>query len=254
MYLVLSSANTISGIVGYNEDMTLDDKLARLGAKKPSDMSKGDIRALVEEQNRMAQLNRHDLEKSPAATETKAGNAEGVRPSVDVSPSPDNERNEFGLPSGWARETSLAGLEEIRRRGHRAIKEVLLRSFQDLKRFGNTDDFGSPDCLNENSPEETAYLAKSLEDKIGYCISRFPAGLTISKAGVFAKWEEILPYELWAIRNHDQTLCALNQRGGILPGEAAAIIWGVHYRNKIIESVPDKKIVDWLRSSDLLKT
>ncbi len=189
--------------------------------------------------------------------EKVTGNAETTE--TNAPQSPERQVNEFGLPPGWARETSLAGLEEIRTKGLGTIKEILLKAYRDLKRFdkdnatNNASDIGEFTSLSTNSPHDTDHLAMTMEEKVAYFNRLFPKGLAVMKSGVFVKWEEILPYELWVIRNHAQTLFTLNQRGGVGPGETAAIHFGVSYRNKIVESVPEKKIVNWLKSSDMLK-
>ncbi|MDP3948898.1 MAG: hypothetical protein Q8Q17_03040 [bacterium] len=185
------------------------------------------------------------------------GNAEA--PETDVPQSPEKQVNEFGLPLEWARGTSLAGLEEIRIKGIGAIKEILLRAYHDLKEFdkanatNNASDVGEFTGLDTNSPHDADHLAMTMEERIAYFNRMFPKGLAVMKSGVFVKWEEMLPYELWAIQNHQQTLYTLHQRGGIGSNEAAAIRFGVSYRNKIIESVPNNKSVNWLRSNGMLK-
>ncbi len=166
---------------------------------------------------------------------------------------PEKKVNEFGLPPEWAIETSVAGLEEIRKNGLRVIEGILRKSSEDLKGFGNNDTFASVKDVTTSLPHEIDHLRMSMEDKIAHLNTKFPKGLEISNSGVFVKWEEILPYELWAIRNHSQTLATLNRRVGVILDEASAIRLGVSYRNKVIESLPSDKVVNWLRSNDMLK-
>lgn len=44
-------------------------------------------------------------------------------------------------------------------------------------------------------------------------------------------WAAIEPHEAQALRNHDQTLARLAERGGLDPVEAAAVLDGVAWRD-----------------------
>lgn len=162
----------------------------------------------------------------------------------------EEKRDPFGLPPEWSKEKSLEGLEEIRVHGIGVIDRVLSKYLTELQTFGVKDSFGKFISLSTVSPDATEHLRMSMENKISHFTSKFPNGFTIMKSGICIKWEKIVPYELWAIRNHQQTLYTLHQRGGLSIGEASAVRHGVSYDNSVITSVAKEVLIEWVKSHD----
>lgn len=140
--------------------------------------------------------------------------------------------NKFGLPHGWALERSLQGLEELRQtflpnEFESKLKEIFARINEEYKRYKVTKLPGQFDKFADALSGERDHLAKAPDEKLKYFNTRFPNGLTILGTGKSIKWEKILPYELWAIRNHLQTFASIQRRGGMSPKEIVAMMFGL---------------------------
>lgn len=165
-----------------------------------------------------------------------------------VLPTTEEKRDPFGLPPEWAKEKSLEGLEEIRLHGIGVIDRILSKYLVELEKFGVKDSSGKFISLNTVSPETVEHLRMNMEEKVFHFKSKFPKGFIIMKSDIFIEWEKIVPYELWAIRNHQQTLYTLNRRGGVSIGEASAIRHGVPYDNEVITSVSSETLINWVKN------
>ena len=182
------------------------------------------------------------------------GTPKKVRAEVtDASQSAEKKLGRFGLPIGWAEIASMAGLEKIRERGQGVIKPVLSDSLQELRRLGNKDIFQPFAGIYQDSQHDWNHLRQTMESKIGAFNALFPKGLRVLGTDNFIKWEEILKYELWVMRNLRTTLYTLHGRGGIAAADAVAIFSGVSGGNALIQSIPDEENLKWLKENGKLK-
>ncbi len=172
---------------------------------------------------------------------------------ADAQQSAEKKLGRFGLPVGWAESASLAGLEKIRERGQGVIKPVLADSLQELRRLGGKDIFQPFEGIYQDSPHDWNHLRQTIESKIGAFNALFPKGMKILEADKFIKWEEILKYELWVMRNLRTTLYTLQSRGGIAASDAVAVFSGVSGGNALIQSTSNEEHLKWLKENGMLK-
>lgn len=63
-------------------------------------------------------------------------------------------------------------------------------------------------------------------------------------------WEMIAPHEAQALRNHDQTLERLAERGGLSPGEAVDVLMGRKWNTTPADradAMLEELVVEWER-------
>lgn len=173
--------------------------------------------------------------------------------STSVPQSSEKKLGRFSLPVGWAEAASLAGLEKIRERGQGIIKPLLSGSLQELRNLGNKDIFQSFEGIYQDSSHDWDHLRQSMEEKAGAFNALFSKGLKILETDRFIKWEEILKYELWVMRNLRTTLYTLQGRGGIGAADAVAIFSGVSGGNPLIQSLSQEEHLEWLEENGKLK-
>jgi hypothetical protein len=61
----------------------------------------------------------------------------------------------------------------------------------------------------------------------------------------YIPWGIVAPHEKQAIRNHDQTLEVLNERGGLDPRELYAIVHSMSWRD--VSRLDMSQCVEWLK-------
>lgn len=60
-------------------------------------------------------------------------------------------------------------------------------------------------------------------------------------------WAFVAPHGAQALRNHDQTLERLNERGGLSPLEIFAVVHDRHYRDVLRAGMTESLAGTWLR-------
>lgn len=216
-----------------------------LALMKSANLTKAELEMLAYEINtlvelkRVAQVTETATQMSPEKTTEPKEESEQKKPQ--------EERNQFGLPHSWSRQTSLKGLDFLRESLQRvgspdsrvigsAVREFLTTyvrpEYQQYR--GVEADFDTRiDITNENSEmgrAERTYLMLPEEEKLPYLQKVYPKGMPLlGLNNKFLKWEKIIDYELWAFQNHSQTFATIARRGGLDPYEAISIIFSVKF-------------------------
>lgn len=161
----------------------------------------------------------------------------------------EESKNSFGLPHSWARRTSLEGLDLLRKSLQRAgsvvdyrvinaaTNDYLRRVRPEYIQYRGVDavfeadvrgqaESGSVSSLGQ---AEALHLTMSSEERLRYLQERYPKGMPVLGENQFFRWDKIIDFELWALKNHSQTFATIARRGGLGPREAAAIVFCVPF-------------------------
>ena len=92
-----------------------------------------------------------------------------------------------------------------------------------------------------------------LEGKLAWHTERLFRILGDRKVGAFGiPWRLIAPFEEQALKNHNQTLARLHERGGLSPREALCVIKGLKWDERKLwadEAVAKEELLAWVRAN-----
>ncbi|HZX73076.1 MAG TPA: hypothetical protein VFE57_01535 [Cyclobacteriaceae bacterium] len=196
-------------------------------------------------------LGRGVVEESVRATQAAMNESEETK----------EQLNQFGLPVNWAYEKSAEALGQLRKiltennyQGKEISKEVFGRiiatTSEDYQKYKNKK-IPAFEVRGE-SVWELDHLKMNPEEKLAWFKHAYPNGLTIMRSGKSMRWENILDYELWAMRNHDQTFASLQRRGGLSPKEIVSILFGISDFDEL-KDYRDEDIVKWFEDNGMLQ-
>ncbi len=184
--------------------------------------------------------------------------------------------NEFGLPENWSHDLAVQALSWVREQLQQnpnptndAVKSWLERiskiANEQYKKYRpnehfSVDTLGGINDLPGPNNEKLYSLKSAPEEKLKWLQEKYPQGLKIQGTNKHVKWEKIADYEMWAIKNHLQTLAEMNRRQGMHAGEIISIISGVNFEHwykgekthSAIYAFENEKLIPWLREKGFL--
>ncbi len=175
----------------------------------------------------------------------------------------ETKRNQFGLPEKWAKIRSSQALENIRKRIvnnqitsrqglDSEIKRILSITGQEYKKYKGESALYSTisSQLTDNFESTGPYLKMDRSQKLEALKSVWPKGLPILRTNFYLKWEAIIDYEMWSIKNHGQILSRIANRNGFSASEALAVVTGTNFEDT--DGFNQEKILSWFKENKML--
>ncbi len=188
---------------------------------------------------------------------------EGNKPPINENFIDETKKNQFGLPEKWSKVRSSQAIDTIRNKIVNnqiksresldfEIKRILTIAGEEYRKYKGKDAIYNTvsSDLTDSFDQTGPYLKMDRLQKLEALKSNWPRGLPILRSNYYLKWETIIDYEMWAIKNHGQTFTRIANRNGLSEGEALAIISGINGEDT--SNFNKERMISWFRETKML--